>query len=127
MRRRNICHTNGFYLHKPQRTMKTNSPDTGETTGDNKLATIPTGMEHDPKADEEVIDQQDGEQYPEAVAEKAETNDELANSIAYALDGSGPGPSNSPVNGEAHKVITEGVTGAGPEDEEDAAREWRSL
>lgn len=109
--------------------MKTNSPETGETTGDNKLATIPTGMEHDPKADEQVIDQQTGQQTPDAVqhADEPADADELANSIAYALDGSGPGPSNSPVNGEAHKVITEGVTGAGPEDEEDAAREWRSL
>ena len=119
--------------------MKTNSPETGETTGDNKLATIPTGMEHDPKADEQVIDQQTGQQTSEAVqhADDPADADELANSIAYALDGSGPGPSNSPgpsspgpssrVNGEAHKVITEGVTGAGPEDEEDAAREWRSL
>ncbi|OIN61013.1 hypothetical protein [Arsenicibacter rosenii] len=117
--------------------MKTYSPDTGNTTGNDQLTNIPSGLDHDPKADEEVIDQQAGQQQPEAVQQTAD-NDDLANSIAYALDGSGPGPSSpgpssdSTVTGIPHEVVIEGSSGFGPssrehDDEEDAAREWRSL
>lgn len=53
------------------------------------VSTIPSDMDQDPNADEEVIDQQtDGmtprKEYPRPA--------DLANSIAYALDGSGPDP-----------------------------------
>lgn len=59
------------------------------------LRDIPTGMETDPKADREVIDQQAGEQYPKEAPQPEEPNelrpDNLRDAIAYALDGSGPG------------------------------------
>ncbi|GAB4034417.1 hypothetical protein GCM10028774_20570 [Spirosoma jeollabukense] len=88
-------------------------------------------MENDPNADEEVINQEAGEQYPESVKKEehpAEDTpaklapDNLADSIAYALDGTGPGPMNEKPNVSGHKVITEGVTGAGLEDEEENLR-----
>ena len=87
-------------------------------------ARVPTGMDSDPNADEEVIDQNAAEQYPEPVREETEsakiTPDNLADSIAYALDGSGPGPTNDTTAAPGHKVITEGITGAGFDDEKDA-------
>ncbi|GAB3643535.1 hypothetical protein GCM10027423_41720 [Spirosoma arcticum] len=90
---------------------------------------VPSGMDNDPHADEEVINQQAGEQYPEPVEESTQSSDSpklapdnLADSIAYALDGSGPGPTNDTPNVSGHKVITEGTTGHGPDDEEDALR-----
>ncbi|GAB4013456.1 hypothetical protein GCM10028808_32610 [Spirosoma migulaei] len=93
---------------------------------------VQTGMENDPNADEEVIDQRDGlspqESYPEPVSsDQIESSDaqpakiapdDLADSIAYALDGSGPGPTNAKPNVSGHDVITEGTSGAGPEEEE---------
>ena len=76
-------------------------------------------MDSDPNADEEVINQNGAEQYPEPVRDDAEsakiTPDDLADSIAYALDGSGPGPTNDTPTAPGHKVTTEGVTGAGPD------------
>ena len=96
-------------------------------------------MDNDPNADEEIIDQQAGgrnaaspslrDEYPKPV-EVPDLNsgsskivpDNLADSIAYALDGSGPGPTNDTPNVSGHKVITEGVTGASLDDEEDAMR-----
>ncbi len=101
------------------------SPDSDELTG------IPSGMDNDPHADEEVINQQHAEpssleNYPKAVEKSPESAkiapDNLADSIAYALDGSGPGPTNDKPNVSGHKVISEGITGAGPDDEEDALR-----
>lgn len=102
------------------------SPDPSElTSSDSSL--VPTGMENDPNADEEVIDQEAGEQYPESVKEEESQSDDtpaklapdnLADSIAYALDGTGPGPMNEKPNVSGHDVITEGTTGAGPEEEE---------
>ncbi len=88
---------------------------------------VPTGMENDPHADETVIDQQKGEEYPHSVDEQTTepakiAPDNLADSIAYALDGSGPGPTGDTPNVSGHKVITEGITGAGPEDEEENLR-----
>ena len=84
---------------------------------------VPSGMDNDPNADEEVIDQQAGEEYPKAAEKPAKiAPDDLADSIAYALDGSGPGPMNEKPNVSGHKVITEGTTGAGLNDEEDALR-----
>lgn len=93
---------------------------------------VPSVMDNDPNADEEVIDQQTGEDYPKPVSadqDQPETTqsakiapDDLADSIAYALDGSGPGPTNATPNVSGHKVITEGVTGAGPEEEEENLR-----
>ncbi|QJD79093.1 hypothetical protein [Spirosoma rhododendri] len=94
-------------------------------TNDNSgrpLRDVPSGLDHDPNADEEIINQQQ---------DKAATDLELADSenapiapanlsenIAYALDGSGPGPTDAkPQVGEA-KHVTEGITGAGLEDEE---------
>jgi hypothetical protein len=83
-------------------------------------------MDNDPTADEEVINQQAGEQYPKPVDQSAETAkiapDNLADSIAYALDGSGPGLTGDKPNVSGHKPITEGITGAGPEEEEEALR-----
>ncbi|WP_461085323.1 hypothetical protein [Spirosoma flavus] len=105
-------------------------PDSSETTGTNS-SQVPTGMENDPNADEEVINQQNGEQYPKP-ADHADAlaqpdveqlpSDKLADSIAYALDGSTPGLTNDKPNVSGHKVITEGTTGAGPEDEEENLR-----
>ena len=99
------------------------SPDSNELTGGTS-SRVPSGMDNDPNADEEVINQQAAEEYPEAVARKSDqvesakiVPDDLAASIAYALDGSGPGPTNDKPNVSGHKVITEGITGAGPEDE----------
>lgn len=90
---------------------------------------IPSGMDNDPHADEEVINQQADEQYPKPVEESAQPGNSpkiapanLADSIAYALDGSGPGPTNDTPNVSGHKVITEGTTGAGLDDEEDAMK-----
>ncbi|SOD80427.1 hypothetical protein [Spirosoma fluviale] len=103
------------------------SPDANELTGSTS-SRVPTGMENDPNADEEVINQQEGdlsarEVYPKPVEKPAKiAPDDLAASIAYALDGSGPGPTNDKPNVSGHKVISEGITGAGPEDEEDALR-----
>ena len=84
-------------------------------------------MDNDPRADEEVINQDAGgsslqESYPEPVETAKIVPDNLADSIAYALDGSGPGPTNDTTNVSEHKVITEGITGAGPEDEEENLR-----
>jgi len=91
-----------------------------------------SGMDNDPNADEEVIDQQTGEDYPKPVdASQGQPEntqsakiapDDLAESIAYAIDGSGPGPTNATPNVSGHKVITEGITGAGPEEEEENLR-----
>ncbi len=98
------------------------SPDSDELIGDSS-SRVPSGMDNDPHADEEVINQQTGENYPEAVDKTAKiAPDDLADSIAYALDGSGPGPTNERPNVPGHKVISEGITGAGSEDEEDALR-----
>lgn len=90
---------------------------------------VPSGMDNDPHADEEIIDQQAGEDYPKPAKESTQSSgsprivpDNLADSIAYALDGSGPGPTNDTPNVPGHKVITEGITGAGPDDEEEAMR-----
>ena len=71
----------------------------GESPGTLPVATIPTGMETDPHADEEVISKSNAEDYPEPVQAEGESAkiapDDLADSIAYALDGSGPGPTNA--------------------------------
>lgn len=109
--------------------------DSGELTDDNSRqrssAGVPTGMDNDPNADEEIINQDQshsssGEQYPRPVDESNQSAEpepgDLANSIAYALDGSGPGPTNDTPNVSGHKVITEGTTGAGLDEEEDNFR-----
>ncbi|RIV24867.1 hypothetical protein DYU11_05990 [Fibrisoma montanum] len=84
---------------------------------------IPSGMDFDPNADEEIIDQQAGEQYPKPADEEPDkASNDLANSIAYAIDGSGPGPTGQEPEGPERKVIHEGITGAGPEDEEEGFR-----
>ncbi len=99
------------------------------------LSNVPTGMESDPGADEQVIDQT-GEStsgLPEDVnpsglekptaEEGTSPGDDLANALAYALDGSGTGmagaPPAAPPVGDPQKITSEGVTGAGPEDEEE--------
>lgn len=87
---------------------------------------IPSAMELDTDADEEVIDQQGDKNYPSPV-ENPTPIDDLSNSIAYALDGSGPGPTGHEPMDVPRKPITEGITGASLEDEENAATEWRSL
>lgn len=91
-------------------------------------------MESDPKADEQVIDQTtDGltNEHPadvnplgiEEPRTGAETPaaDDLANALAYALDGSGTGPNGAPPVapsvGDTQSVINEGTTGAGDGEE----------
>jgi hypothetical protein len=101
-------------------------PDSNELTG-GMSGRVPSGMDNDPNADEEVINQNDGlsprEEYPKPVEQSAKiAPDNLADSIAYALDGSGPGPTNDKPNVSGHKVISKGITGAGPEDEGEALR-----
>ncbi len=98
------------------------SPDSSELPG-GASSRVPSGMDNDPNADEEIINQQAGEEYPKSTKETAKiAPDDLADSIAYALDGSGPGPTNATPNVSGHKVITEGITGAGLDDEEEALR-----
>lgn len=100
-------------------------PDSNEQTGGDiskrPVETIPTGMETDPHADEEVINQRTDGEYPEPVQPPGESAkiapDDLADSIAYALDGSGPGPTNAQPNVSGHSVITEGTTGSGLDEE----------
>lgn len=103
-------------------------PDTSDLTGGNSSSRVPSNMENDPNADEEIIDQTTGDpssqdQYPRPANGPKIAPDDLADSIAYALDGSGPGPTNDKPNVSGHKVITEGITGAGPDDEEAALRD----
>ena len=102
-----------------------NEPTGGDPTRQS-IEAIPTGMETDPHADEEVISKSNVEDYPEPVQAEGESAkiapDDLADSIAYALDGSGPGPTNATPNVSGHKMITEGTTGASLADEEDALR-----
>lgn len=90
--------------------------------GERPLRDVPSGLDNDPNADEEIINQQrdktatnlelaDIDQAPIAA-------DNLSDNLAYALDGSGPGPTGAKPQVEDHKPISEGITGAGPEDEE---------
>ncbi len=95
------------------------TPDSTDPVGS---GSVPSGMDNDPNADEEIIDQQRGDDRPQPAGAPRIAPDDLADSIAYALDGSGPGPTNDTPNVSGHKVITEGITGAGPEEEEDALR-----
>ena len=99
-----------------------------------ELKDVPTGMETDPEADEQVIAQNDdgltneqpaevnpsGIEKPKAGEETP--HDDLADALAHAIDGSGAGlagaPPVAPSVGDPQKVITEGTTGAGLEDEE---------
>lgn len=83
---------------------------------------IPSDMDSDPRADEEVIDQQRGNNRPQPADAPNITPTGLSDSIAYALDGSGPGPANDTPNVPGHEVIKRGTTGAGLDDEEDAMR-----
>ena len=99
-------------------------PDTSELTGNESsqqsVNAVPTGMDNDPNADETVINQQAGEEYPKPVEESSAklTSDNLADSIAYALDGTGPGPMGEKPNVSGHDVVIEGSAGTGPEEEE---------
>lgn len=104
------------------------TPDTPNLSGgDSSLRSadaVPSGMDNDPRADEEIIDQRADastppDQHPRPADAPKIVPDDLADSIAYALDGSGPGPTNDVPNVSGHKVITEGITGAGLEDEEE--------
>jgi hypothetical protein len=92
--------------------------------GGKSSSQVPSVMDNDPNADEEIINQQAGEQYPKAVEEPATEGRiapaDLADSIAYAIDGSGPGLTGDKPNVSGHKTITEGITGAGLDEEEDA-------
>lgn len=106
-----------------------------EPSSSKDLSNVPTGMENDPNADEQVIDQMNqstsnapddvnpsGLEKPTA-EEGTSPADDLANALAYALDGSGVGlagaPPAAPPVGDPQKVTSEGVTGAGLDDEED--------
>ncbi|MEZ0611288.1 hypothetical protein ACAW74_22445 [Fibrella sp. WM1] len=101
----------------------------------NELKNVPTGMETDPEADEQVIDQTGNSDQKDAPRpddvnpsgiEKPKAGeetpmDDLANALAYAIDGSGTGiagaPPVAPTVGEEQKVKTEGTTGASEADE----------
>ncbi len=81
--------------------MRCFSPDTdyptGEDTSRRSIDAVPSDMDNDPNADEEIIDQQAGDglardEYPRPADAPKNVPDNLADSIAYALDGSGPGP-----------------------------------
>lgn len=98
-------------------------PDTSDLTGGSSSSRVPSDMETDPNADEEVIDQQSGEQYPRPARAPKIAPDDLADSIAYALDGSGPGPANDKPTVSGHKVTHEGITGASLDDEEENLRD----
>ena len=98
------------------------------------LKNVPTGMETDPNADEQVIDQtadgltneQPAEVNPSEVEEskagEETAADDLTNALAYALDGSGTGlagaPPVAPTVGSVQSVINEGTTGAGEKEEQ---------
>ncbi|GAB3998712.1 hypothetical protein GCM10028807_47150 [Spirosoma daeguense] len=104
--------------------MPDSSDSTGNDSSNRSVDTVPSGLDNDPEADEEVIDQQAGEQYPKPVeqtdSEQKETEkspDKLAESIAYALDGTGPGPTNDTPNVSGHDVIFEGSSGTGTDEE----------
>lgn len=90
----------------------------------NDMGSVPSGMDHDPNADEEVINQQQGEQLPSRLPKPdvATPADDLASALAYAIDGSGPGPTGNEPQAPERKVITEGITGASLRDEEDNLR-----
>ncbi|GAB3981842.1 hypothetical protein GCM10028806_52310 [Spirosoma terrae] len=91
--------------------MRQLTPDIVDTSGKSS-SQVPSVMDNDPNADEEIINQQVGEQYPKAVEQPAElakiSPDNLADSIAYAIDGSGPGITNDTPNAAAHSVVAEG-------------------
>ena len=106
--------------------MKYYAPDPDDLTIGRGSAMIPSAMEQDTDADEEVINQQANEIYPSPV-DNPTPIDDLSNSIAYALDGSGLGPTGHEPMDNPQNPITEGITGASLEDEEEAANEWRSL
>lgn len=110
------------------------------TDDPNKLKNVPTGMETDPEADQQVIDQTGDDTQSEADAARPDDvnpsgiekpsageetpMDDLANALAYAIDGSGTGvagaPPIAPSVGEVQKVKTEGgTTGASHDDEEE--------
>ncbi len=94
-----------------------------------ELKDIPTGMETDPEADEQVINQttdgltndQPAEVNPSGIekpkAGEETPADDLANALAHAIDGSGIGlagaPPVAPSAGDPQSVINEGTTGAG--------------
>ena len=62
------------------------------------------------------------DEYPQPADNSKRAPDNLADSIAYALDGSGPGPTNDTPNVSGHDVITKGSTGADLTDEAAAMR-----
>ncbi|WP_128543989.1 hypothetical protein [Larkinella soli] len=98
------------------------------------LKGVPSGMDNDPNADEEIIDQT--AVTPSSEETELEANDQavgripsqqtsdpssdefLSEKIAYALAGAEP-PIGDP---EPRKVTHEGITGASPEDEEEALK-----
>lgn len=83
------------------------------------LAAIPSDMDNDARADEQIINQQQGETVPST--QPTAESDHLANSLALAIDGSGTGlPGSTPVEGAPGNVVTEGTTGAEPDEEETA-------
>lgn len=106
--------------------MKNYAPDPDDMTIGQESSTIPSAMEQDTHADEEVISQHENALYPEPVDTPIPIDD-LSNSIAYALDGSGPGPTGHEPMAMLRKPYTEETTSPRLEDEEDTATEWRSL
>lgn len=118
------------------------TPQTGNQATDRPAyrpeETVPSGMDNDPRADEEIIDQttetdggsdtklrfSDRVERPArpaetpglipALSDDPATDDRLSEKLAYALAGAEP-PVGEP---EPRKVTHEGVTGASLEDEE---------
>ncbi|WP_234733834.1 hypothetical protein [Tellurirhabdus bombi] len=96
------------------------------------LSAVPSGMDHDPKADEEIIDQTRPDdqtnkdetelkpsepvgRIPSQTADDPTQDTDLSTKIAYALDGT----EFSPAEAEpGHKTKTEGITGASLAEEE---------
>lgn len=112
--------------------MESYAPNSDDMMSQNS-SRVPTAMEQDTRADEEIIDQTGPEpadqdtQLQAAPIEQPRVGeetpiDDLANSIAYALDGSGLGNTSALAapqgpEGPERKVVTEGVTGAGLKEE----------
>lgn len=119
----------GYVVYTKSTTiMRSFSPDTNHPAGGDasrpSSRTVPTGMENDPNADEEIIDQQTDsrvpeDEYPKPADAPKIVPDNLADSIAYALDGSGAGLTHDQPNVTGHDVTTTGTTGAGLEEDED--------
>ena len=104
----------------PDPTELTGGDSSQQSADSQSVEAVPTGMDNDPNADEDVINQQTDEEYPRPVDDSSAklASDDLADSIAYALDGTGPGPMREKPNVSGHDVIIEGSDGTGSSEEQ---------